>query len=466
VPEQYQSTASENHFFAYGGWWENARGIHHDGNFCMNGLLASDWTPHPGLNTIKYFYRNIHVEPINVVQGEFKITNWYDFVNTNEMVTGHWEVIENGHQVLTGDIENLDIAARTSKEIQIDLSTLNPQPQKEYFITFRFQLKKNTFFASKGFELAWDQFKLPVSEQSVTPMLNNKAAPQWREDGRKLYVWGDDFSIIFDKLNGRLEKYYLGDDLIIAHGPQPDFWRVPTDNDRGAVKSGNRDLPQLGIWEYAGFWKTNEMTVQKNGNQIVVVANGTLPVIDAGYTQTYRISGNGTVDVMCQYMAGDQQLPMVPRQGTEMVITPEFKNISWYGSGKYPTYQDRNVEKVGIYTSTVANEWVEYSKPQENGYRMDARWLTLTNNKGVGIKVTGEPIVGFGASHYSKADIRKSDYSFEMTKHPEIFLNIDKQQMGIGGTTSWWLDAFPRKDYRIKNADYSFTYRISPVVKE
>jgi beta-galactosidase len=65
VPEKYKATSIKDYFYAYGGNWENPRGIHHDGNFCMNGLLASDWAPHPGLNTVKYFYRNIHVEAID-----------------------------------------------------------------------------------------------------------------------------------------------------------------------------------------------------------------------------------------------------------------------------------------------------------------------------------------------------------------------------------------------------------------
>ncbi|TLX71377.1 DUF4981 domain-containing protein [Labilibacter sediminis] len=465
VPDKYLSTSKEKEFYAYGGWWEDPRGLHHDGNFCMNGLLASDWTPHPGLNTVKYFYRNIHVEAIDLAKLQFKITNWYDFSNANQWVEGSWELIENGYVVKTGALDDLDIKARQSKEIQIDLGDYKPLSGSEYFVTFSFKLVKDTFFASKGHELAWDQFQLPVPQ--INLLGNQKkvqnAVPHWREDGRVVFVWGEDFSILFDKISGRLEKYFLGDDLVIKKGPQPDFWRVPTDNDRGAVKSGKRKLPQLGIWENAGTWITDDFVVETAGDNIVLTAKGKLPLIDAEYIQNYVVKGNGEVEINCVYKAGEMVLSMMPRKGTELVIAPGFDQMEWYGPGMNPTYEDRNIEKVGIYSSTVEEAWVEYSKPQENGYKSGTRWFTLTNNSGKGIKILGNPIVGFGAAHYSKDEIQQSDYSFELVAQPEIYLNVDLKQMGIGGTTSWLMDAFPRKEYRIINEDYQFTYIIQPV---
>ncbi|MCG8580232.1 MAG: DUF4981 domain-containing protein [Bacteroidales bacterium] len=461
VPEAYKENAREQHFYAYGGWWENARGVHHDGNFCMNGLLASDWTPHPGLNTVKYFYRNIHVEVLDINKLEFKITNWYDFSNAENWVDGHWALMENGVEVSSGQLVTMDIPARASENITLDINGYQLKEGKEYFLTFSFNLNKDTFFATAGHELAWDQFQL--TEAEVMPMEVTNEVPSYRTEGRELYVWGNGFSILFDKLNGRLEKYYLGDELVIKRGPQPDFWRVPTDNDRGAVKGGNPKLPQLGIWENAGSWIIEDFKVEETEQTIVITAKGTLPMVDAGYIQIYTVNGKGEVQVNCEYVAGEKRLPMVPRQGTELVITPGFKNLEWYGPGQFPVYSDRNVEKVGIYKSTVEKEWVEYSKPQENGYKMDTRWLTLTNAKGKGIRISGEPTVGFGATHYSKRDIQKSDYSFELTKQADIFLNVDYKQMGIGGTTSWLMQAFPRKDYRLLNADYTYRYYISPI---
>jgi len=66
VPAEYAKNVGKgpvlDYFFAYGGWWEDKLGIFNNGNFCMNGLVGSDWRGHPGLFALKYVYRNIHVQ--------------------------------------------------------------------------------------------------------------------------------------------------------------------------------------------------------------------------------------------------------------------------------------------------------------------------------------------------------------------------------------------------------------------
>ncbi len=464
VPESYRNTSPVDHFFAYGGWWENSRGIHHDGNFCMNGLLAADWTPHPGLNVMKYFHRNIHVDVVDIQNLTFTITNWFDFSNANDMVTGHWDLLENGKKVLSRDILELDIPARESMHYALNTGNFRFSPDKEYYVMFSFRQKEPTEFVPKGFELAWDQFAIPVGQQPALEPVDAFTLPEWRERGREVYVWGDGFSMIFDKLTGRMEKYYLGDQLVIDKGPHPDFWRVPTDNDRGAIKNAPPNVPQLFIWEEASHWTIQQFDITPLNNAIQIVAKGSLPLVEASYIMTYTVYGNGTVDVSSNYTAGKKQLPMVPRFGTNMIISPGYHHLTWYGPGPNPTYSDRNIEKMGIYESTVANEWIDYSKPQENGYKTDVRWLTLTNDTGNGIRISGDPVIGFGASHFSRDNVQQSDYPFQLVRKPEVYLNVDHQQMGVGGTTSWGMEAYPRPDYRLRNADYHFTYRITPLL--
>jgi len=428
----------------------------------MNGLIAADWTPHPGLNAIKYHYRNIHVEALNLETNTFKITNWFDFTNVQDLVTGHWELVENGQVIKTGQIQDLNIGARSSKEFKLELANFKAQTGAEYFVNFKFKTKNSTYYAPAGHLLAWDQFSLSQSQMAKLAKVQSASKPQMRQNGRKIFVWGDEYSIVFDKLTGRMEKYYVGDEQVIKQGAQPDFWRALTDNDRGGIKGASPKVPKLYVWENAGSWLIKDFQIKEEANTIVIEAKGKLPVIAADYSQTYTVYGNGEVDVKCSYTAGNQKLPMMLRQGTELVIAAAFDNVSWYGT-EGPTYNDRNNEMLGLYNSKVDGLWVEYSSPQENGYRSNTRWFTMTNKLGKGVKITGDPVIGFGASHYQKDEMHRSEYSFELTKHAEIFLNVDHQQMGVGGTTSWMNNAFPRKDYRLKNQDYEYTYRITPL---
>jgi beta-galactosidase len=155
---------------------------------------------------------------------------------------------------------------------------------------------------------------------------------------------------------------------------------------------------------------------------------------------------------------------MMPRVGMELVVSPDFEKLVWYGRGPVETYVDRQFERVGIHSSTVAGEWVDYSRPQENGNKTDVRWVSLTNRDGVGLMAVGDPLLSVGAAHVSKDDIERAEYSFQLPRRTEVFLNLDFAQMGVGGIDSWSRNAYPLEAYRLP-ADrlYSCRYRLKPV---
>ena len=79
--------------------------------------------------------------------------------------------------------------------------------------------------------------------------------------------------------------------------------------------------------------------------------------------------------------------------------------MRWYGRGPIENYSDRQAAApVGVYAATVNELYVPYVMPQENGYRTDVRWVEIGNDR-AGLRITGEPLLGFSASHYSAADL-------------------------------------------------------------
>lgn len=155
---------------------------------------------------------------------------------------------------------------------------------------------------------------------------------------------------------------------------------------------------------------------------------------------------------------------MMPRFGTELILSQGLENIAWYGRGPAPTYIDRDYERIGVYQSTVAAEWNEFAKPQENSNKTDVRWVALTNKDGVGLLAVGSPLLSVSATHYTKKEIEAADYSFKLPRHPEIYINLDLKQMGVGGVDSWTGRAFPLPQYRIDgNRPYTYRYRLMPI---
>jgi beta-galactosidase len=125
---------------------------------------------------------------------------------------------------------------------------------------------------------------------------------------------------------------------------------------------------------------------------------------------------------------------------------------------------DRQFERIGVYTSTVDKEWVEYMRPQENGNKTDVRWVKLTNAQGVGLMAVGAQPLNVTARHYTKDDLERAGYTFQMKRHPETYLNLDWKEMGAGGIDSWSANAWPMTPYRIpSDQPYSYRYRLTPI---
>ena len=179
---------------------------------------------------------------------------------------------------------------------------------------------------------------------------------------------------------------------------------------------------------------------------------------------TYEVHGNGEIVVLGSYRPGTVKMAMIPRFGMELIVSPGLEKMAWYGRGPVETYVDRQFEKVGVYSSTVTGDWVDYSRPQENGNKTDVRWLALTNDAGVGLLAEGMPLLSVAARHVTKDDIETSAYSFELPRRAETYLNLDLMQMGIGGIDSWSPNAYPMEPYRIpSNRPYSYKYKLRPL---
>jgi beta-galactosidase len=473
VPAQRRRDAKET-FLAYGGWWEDPRGIRNDNNFNQNGLVSADRVPHPGLAAIKYVYRSIHAAPQDLATGRISVKNWFDFVNAREIAEGLWTVTgANGEIVASGRLPDLDIPPRQQREYTIPLPVAARMAAGEHFLNLQFLTRADRAWTKKGHELAWEQW--PLNTVSPTAGSEPTAMPALRmqDAGQLIRFRGQDFALIFDKLQGTIGSYTYKGVKLLERGPLPDFWRAMTDNDIGAWKSvvnQARQDPALDLsrWREAGpsrRIRSVEATRTSAGTARVTV-RADLPAVAGSYTLTFDIDGAGRVLVEAAYVPGDAPLPMMPRFGTELVVSAGLEQITWFGRGPEETYIDRAFERVGRYSSTVAGQWVEYSRPQEHGNKVDVRWMTLTNADGIGLMARGLPLLSVRASHAPKADVERAAYTFQIPRRPETFLNLDLRQMGVGGVNSWSEQAWPLAPYRIPaNEAYRFSYSLAPVEK-
>lgn len=151
----------------------------------------------------------------------------------------------------------------------------------------------------------------------------------------------------------------------------------------------------------------------------------------------------------------------VPRIGAGLVLLPGLEQLAWYGRDPLEAYSDRLASTVvGRFESAVTDQYVPYIVPQEHGHHPDTRWLTLTDDAGFGLEAQGRPAIGFGASHFTAADLTAARHTNELEPRPEVLLSLDHAQRGLG-TASCGPDTAVR--YRLLEPRYSFGYVLLPI---
>ncbi len=460
-------TADGEDYFAYGGAYGPPE-VPSDANFCMNGLVGADRTPHPGLQEVKYQYRYIEASEENLRNGRIAVKNTYDFMNLNR-VQIFWEILEDGTTIESGVLEPQDIAPNQTKSVKIPYSKPDTNPGAEYWLNLSFRLTENASWADAGHELSWEQFKLPFESKPERVRDRDLSDLEMSDDGYNTIITGPDFEIQFDRTEATIASFtYQGTELVRT-GPRANFWRAPIDNDIGNGFPERTEVWQQASRRYQGRgyptnWVVRNATVEQPSSGIVELNfEVVIPPASSMYNLTYTVYGNGEVKVDAAMTPQDPgDLPELPRFGMQMTIPAGFGQFTWYGNGPEPTYWDRKTGgRIGEYTSTVDEMFVHYSRPQENGNKTDVRWLTLTNEDGIGIMASGEPVLSTSAWHYTIHDMETVDYEYEMPYRDFITLNLDYKQTGVGGDNSW--GARTHEEFTLWPKEYSYSYRLRPV---
>lgn len=177
----------------------------------------------------------------------------------------------------------------------------------------------------------------------------------------------------------------------------------------------------------------------------------------------YTVHGNGALDLHAQVTPVGVELQSLPRIGLVMTLPPALELFTWFGRGPHENYVDRKEgAKVGLYTSTVTDQYVAYGMPQENGNKSDVRWATLTDGKGFGLQISGDSLLNLSAHHFTAADLTAAHHTYALPHRPEITLNIDYAQCGLGNA-SCGPGVLP--SYLLPPQPVEFTIHLTPMVE-
>jgi beta-galactosidase len=434
----------------------------------MNGLVFPDRTVQPALEEVKKVYQYIGIEPVPFYSNRIRVKNKYDFKALKE-VTLQWELLEEGEVTERGEIDISGLMPGWSHDFDLDLSRDIVKRNTEYFLNFRAVTGRQDGLVPAGHIIAAEQFQVgqgrPVNELVMHWMKGSGTMPAFEETETELIVTAGKVKYVVDMGTGFLTSMEVGGKEMLVQGPQPNFWRAPIDND-----FGNKMDERLAMWkEYPGKLERVEMSWSPDSLTFFVQSRFRHPDESSGIVLTYVFSGNGDVGILQDLTVhpGENAYPELPAFGMQAILREELTALEYYGRGPHENYIDRNSSAmVGHYASSVAEQYVPYAAPQENGNKTDVRWLVLHDDEGDGIMVRGIPQFEFSALHYLPEQLSRRTpgiaHMSDPVPVPEVVLTLHQKQMGVGGDTSW--GAKTHAKYSIPARSMQFAFFIKPVV--
>ena len=456
-------TGRRERFLAYGGDWDEEP---NDGPFCVNGVVDPFRNVSAKLVEVAHVYRNLVVTKVPDADGNgfatvFELWNRFAFT-TADAFLGTWKLRENGRVTKTGAFETPAVAPLQRCRFTVPglaEALAASAAGAELFVDFEFLTKKDERWAKKGWVVARDQvavgngkwnFRSSTSGQETASPLS--ASPLVKEDEKTVTVehWGT--KAVFCRKTGTLCELVMKGKTVLkdaapglASGPQFTCMRAFTDNDRWA-RDGNS-------WgedrKFGGLYSRGLTQLRYHARPIKVVGNVVTVVTEitgsmsAGFTHraVWTFGADGAITVANTVTPHGTMPPNLPRMGLSLRLDKSLEQMSYYGRGPRENYVDRKTGSfLGVWDSTVTDQFEPYVRPQDNGSKCDVRWVSFADKAGKGVRFRASEPMYVQALHYSVEDLEharhragQKRFRTPLVKRDEVYLNLDVRQLGLGG---------------------------------
>lgn len=428
--------------------------------FCIKGIVASDRQTTPKYQELKKVYQPIDIKRDK--SGDFRIINRqhhsdlsaYNAICT---ITSFGKIISKG-MLNVPKIQPGDTAFVTSPD------SMATAPNTDLQLNVTFQLKKDCDWAKADYTVACEQFE--INKPSLpNKNLTNKGKLKLENQNNILSVLGKGFSASWDLKNGTFSSLKYNNSEILAHStgfenqPNVQIFRAPTDNDKGFGNWLAKDWKEQGLEAPKVTVDSTRYFICKD-NALVVIINKT-NYYKSGSVKAkiiYTVTSDGQIDFETTFVPTGI-LPELPRLGIAFALNSELENYTWYGLGPWENYPDRKTSaSFGLWKSTVTNQTEKYPRPQETGNHEEIRFLSLSNSKNKGIKISAvENDFSASAIHFSASDLANETHECNLVSRKEVILSIDCAVLGLGNSSC---GPGVLKKYSIEKKEHTLHIRI------
>ena len=444
---------------AYGGGFGEAPNDHY---FIHKGVISYDRATEgknvkPHYPEMKKAFQWIDTELTDAINGGIQIKNKYQFISLDGF-DATWSLSENGTEIDNGKIKMRSIWwGKGLFEANIPYKIEHPKTGAEYFLRISYKLKEKTRWADKGFEVATEQFRLPIN---TPPVIETKVTQPVKlvQNSQSAIISGKDFSVSFDKKTGFMSQVTKnGVDMLVADGsPKLHLWRASHRNDDD--------------WAYQQWQKfgVNALQYSLVDFKVEIIDNASVKVTSTTkadgkqgfgvyHTATYLVKGDGTIKV-------DNQLQFVgfrinlARIGVRMLLDKKLDRMTFLGRGPFENYSDRKSSaEVGIYELGV-NEQYEYEKPMERGNHEDVRWAKLSGKDMPSLMIqSDEKLMQVAALPHTDEQMHPVEYKIDLPASTSTVFCISTKTLGVGSASC---GPRPLEKFQVFAEPTSFSYTI------
>ncbi len=437
--------------YTYGGDFDD---FPNDANFCVDGLVYPDRTPHTGFKEAKIAYQPFFASYNGDGSVDIKSRLFFDGLDS---IGFKWEIKSDGTTVADGEISGLMIMPRETKNFNL----FNPADHSfegETYLTLRFITKTDKPWAQAGYECGMKQFKLESATKAKETADGGEVVTS--EDNRYIKITAGKNTFVFDKPYGILKEIKHDGIDLITKPVELSFSRAPLDN----------DVPYLNQWDEIGIFRLVQKTysaklTENSADKAVITAQIAMgsyrydPVFRGTMTYTFLPDGDVLVNVNGN---ADDGIEVLPRIGLQLTMPEGFESFSFFGYGPHESYIDKNLSTyVDKFKTTVTDNFEHYVRPQENSSHYGTKWAAVRNADGIGFCCTAEDFDSFSvnAQHFTANMLRDAKHDYELEPLKETVLNLDYKHLSCGSASCGPISL---DKYRLLQKKFDFTFRILP----
>ena len=373
-------------------WYGGDHGeLQHDGNFCLDGLVYPDRTPHTGLLEYKNVHRPLR-SSYDACRQILTVENHMDFADPAGMISAAWTLTLDGSRIAGGPLMIPSLAPHTCAEIPLAFTVPD---RGRCFLTVTYVLKNEVFGLAAGHELGFDEIRIPTAEPRAlkaamllagtdrsrpdrslmkagkagiagTAGAQAAADPQpaatasaqaaadskmaattalaVTETGRFLIIEGRDFTYQLDTLSGLFTSIKVHDRELLDRPMDFNLWRAPTDN----------DVPCVDLWKlerldhtvtraYEVTWKT----AGPAETSLIQQAEGeTAPAGASAMHQAYGEALPGAVEISIRQSVAAMSNQPVLRMNNKVTVFADGRILLDVQADKDPEYPD--LPRIGL----------------------------------------------------------------------------------------------------------------------